>query len=570
MKSMRDCKTQEEKDELMRKTFLKMECEIKEGYHYVNNKDKIPFLIVDKSSLYYGLHGKMFWNTVSTGRKWNFMSINQEDKDLYLKVVLSNIGCKVDTAYHYKDSHSPIPFIIIDKNNEFYNLHGYMSWSNIIGGKIPGLQSLYQEDRDHMVNTKFSKLGIKALTRFSNIKKPIDFIVIDKNNRYFGLKGKVSLNQINYGGKWDFRSIDKHEQNKFIKHIFNEMGINPLEKYSYMRNPILFEVIDKYSPYYGLKGKFSFDVYLRNHKWNSGSLLFSEWKKYVDSVCRKLNYNVISYPKKMADFIIVETMNKNRWKVLFNCILRGIRCPLDTNASFGERCLTEIFKLNKIKYEYQRSIHYNDKSWQNMDFYLPDYNMCIEYNGIQHYDKESNLSDLKYQHQQDLKKYKYCMEHNIKYYEVPFVYDTINKITEYVSNKLLHKTLLNPEYNRVQYSSLYNDYEIIKAYYHYRSHKIVSDMYNISVTTVGQILKRYNIKSYRNTVQVVKLNDENNIISIYSSMKLAKTTENATHISCVCKHKRNMSGGYKWEYLSNYIKCHPDFNNKDIEKYMIK
>lgn len=51
------------------------------------------------------------------------------------------------------------------------------------------------------------------------------------------------------------------------------------------------------------------------------------------------------------------------------------------------------------------------------DFYLPDYNLCIEYNGIQHYEAKggwNNESNLQSQKQKDKIKFDWCIANNIR------------------------------------------------------------------------------------------------------------------------------------------------------------
>lgn len=67
------------------------------------------------------------------------------------------------------------------------------------------------------------------------------------------------------------------------------------------------------------------------------------------------------------------------------------------------------------------------------DFYLPDYNCCIEYDGISHYkpneygswNTEESVKDTQYR---DKVKDDYCSTHNIKMIRIPYWdYDILNK-----------------------------------------------------------------------------------------------------------------------------------------------
>ena len=63
------------------------------------------------------------------------------------------------------------------------------------------------------------------------------------------------------------------------------------------------------------------------------------------------------------------------------------------------------------------------------DFYLPDYNCCIEYDGEQHF-KEWGLSNTTLEERQFLDNFKnkYCKDNNIKIIRIPYWnYDKINE-----------------------------------------------------------------------------------------------------------------------------------------------
>lgn len=442
MKSMKDCKTQEEKDELVNNQFYKIGIKIQQGYHYKNYSEKIPFTVIDKDSLFYGFKGHIRWCNVVKGQSWKFQSLIQEDKDTYIKNEFLNIGAKIDDNYHYKTNHIKIPFTVINKNSELYGYKCSASWAKV---------------------------------------------------QSFG---------------------------------------------------------------------FSFD---------SRTLLRSEYKRYVDNICKKLSYSVIKYPKNIDDKFTIKTKDNNIWNTTLWHIMEGKRCPLDTTASFGERCLVEIFKLNNIEYEYQNVIYHNDTSWQMMDFYLPDYNMCIEYNGIQHYE-ETQRSSLIYSYTQDLKKYQYCKKNNIKYCEIPYIYDSIESITQYVEDKILFRPLLSPNYTKVQYSKLYKDQDIINAYNKYKSGYVVGKLFKISNSTVLYILDRHKIKKYSNKKPIVQISMTNKIIKIYEHASLPEKMGllfRQANICAVARNERKIAYGFKWMFLSDYKNKHPELTDKKIIKLMV-
>jgi very-short-patch-repair endonuclease len=96
--------------------------------------------------------------------------------------------------------------------------------------------------------------------------------------------------------------------------------------------------------------------------------------------------------------------------------LKGCGCPM-CNESQGERKISQILENKKINFISQKKFDgclYKRKL--KFDFYLPDYNTCIEYDGEQHnvmYRFEKTNERLKIRQKRDKIKNEYCKENNI-------------------------------------------------------------------------------------------------------------------------------------------------------------
>lgn len=100
--------------------------------------------------------------------------------------------------------------------------------------------------------------------------------------------------------------------------------------------------------------------------------------------------------------------------------------------SKGEALLAQIFNNISVNFEIQKRfdgfIGSSGKSYQ-YDFYLPDYNCCIEYDGMQHYcgwrkDSQS-LLDIQ---RRDKVKNDFCLTHDISLVRIPYYcYDNITE-----------------------------------------------------------------------------------------------------------------------------------------------
>lgn len=99
-------------------------------------------------------------------------------------------------------------------------------------------------------------------------------------------------------------------------------------------------------------------------------------------------------------------------------------CPSCTIISKGEAIIEEYFIKNNINYFRQKC--FTNCKYINLlkfDFYLPDYNMCIEYQGLQHYSPVEHFGGQKafeYRQKCDLIKKEYCKKHNIVLLEIKY------------------------------------------------------------------------------------------------------------------------------------------------------
>ena len=106
----------------------------------------------------------------------------------------------------------------------------------------------------------------------------------------------------------------------------------------------------------------------------------------------------------------------------------------------GEHIIFDILQEEGIDFETQK--RYDD--CRNIralpfDFYLPKYNTCIEYNGVQHYrpvDYFGGEDSYKQQVKNDAIKREYCNKNGIGLITVPYKYDTKEKVSNYIFSQL--------------------------------------------------------------------------------------------------------------------------------------
>lgn len=180
---------------------------------------------------------------------------------------------------------------------------------------------------------------------------------------------------------------------------------------------------------------------------------FSGFKKLKECpICtgKWLNYDVVKKYIENENYVLLsnEYIN-NRTKLKIKCskghvylitfdnYKNGYRCPI-CKSSKGEKKVNEI--LDKYNIKYYNQYKFNDCKFKQQlpfDFYLPDYNCCIEYDGIQHYKIVKRFGgfngfiDTKIR---DTIKNIYCKNNNIELLRISYLnFDNIENI---IINKL--------------------------------------------------------------------------------------------------------------------------------------
>ena len=126
----------------------------------------------------------------------------------------------------------------------------------------------------------------------------------------------------------------------------------------------------------------------------------------------------------------------NEWKAIPSSILRGSNCPY-CNFSHGEKTIENFLIENKIQFNSQKKFaDCRDKLPLSFDFYLPELNIAIEYQGRQHYEAIEHFGGEKRLHLQrhhDWLKRKYCKDNNIILITISYKEDVENVLKTYLT-----------------------------------------------------------------------------------------------------------------------------------------
>lgn len=145
-------------------------------------------------------------------------------------------------------------------------------------------------------------------------------------------------------------------------------------------------------------------------------------------------YKFIKFVKfdNYASEIEIECEKGHRTTMIFRKFREGHRCST-CNESKGEKIIGEI--LTKENIEFERQYKFDNCKCKNLlpfDFYLPQYKICIEYDGIQHFEilpHWGGIDKLIETRIHDTIKTYYCQQNNIKLIRIPYWdYNNIEKI----------------------------------------------------------------------------------------------------------------------------------------------
>jgi hypothetical protein len=152
----------------------------------------------------------------------------------------------------------------------------------------------------------------------------------------------------------------------------------------------------------------------------------------------KYNYSSVIYTGKENKVDIICKIHEVFKQTPHNH-LAGNGCPI-CNESKGETIISNILKDNTINYIPQKRFN----ECRNIlplpfDFYLPEHNTCIEYQGIQHFEPRSKFGGEKEFVKRvkcDEIKFNFCKNNNIQLLLITYKDNIQDVLTSYIANIL--------------------------------------------------------------------------------------------------------------------------------------
>ena len=169
--------------------------------------------------------------------------------------------------------------------------------------------------------------------------------------------------------------------------------------------------------------------------------------EYVDEVGR-INSNI----EVLGQYVNATTpvlhrckIDKNEWFAQPNHILSGHGCPI-CNNSIGEKLVIKYLVDNDILFIPQYTFDdCKNKKKLPFDFYLPYYNACIEYDGLQHFQPVEYFGGedgFKKRQYNDLIKTNYCKLNSIQLLRIKYNQDVETELNKFFNNTKLIKEVV--------------------------------------------------------------------------------------------------------------------------------
>jgi hypothetical protein len=231
------------------------------------------------------------------------------------------------------------------------------------------------------------------------------------NNSYkYTTKEVIEQYKEIHGSKYDYSLVEYKSKSSLVEIICKEHGIFKQRSDVHKRG--------FGCPLCSNKKQKSNDGFINESITKFGDKFTYEKCNYIS-----LNEKVIITCKKHGDF---ECNPNNHLSKLSGCP----KCC----SSKGETIIRNLLEVNNIYFEEQfQFVDCVYKKELKFDFYLPEYNTCIEYDGKQHFEPIKHfggVSEYNKTKKRDIIKNKYCDLNNINLIRIPY-YD-INNIEKYL------------------------------------------------------------------------------------------------------------------------------------------
>jgi hypothetical protein len=204
----------------------------------------------------------------------------------------------------------------------------------------------------------------------------------------------ITISSLKHNNKYDYSLVDYLNSELYISIICPEHGLFKQKTYKHMYGQGCPKCVNYVKPFTN-EEFFNKLKNIHGERYDYSLVKFKSTKHKIDIICREHGL----FKQKVSKHI------------------DGQGCPR-CNDSKGETEISKYLLDNKFNFISQKRFDgCRNKIPLRFDFYLPDKNICIEYNGIQHYEpieffngKDGLISQMN----RDKIKEDFCIKNNIK------------------------------------------------------------------------------------------------------------------------------------------------------------
>lgn len=150
---------------------------------------------------------------------------------------------------------------------------------------------------------------------------------------------------------------------------------------------------------------------------------FSKSRLDTYNYCKEKGYKILSPYAFNQEKILIDFNcgHKYHW-IKPEHLKNNIGCPI-CSSSKGEKIIREYLENNSINFKQEHKFEdCKNKRSLPFDFYIPQYNLCIEFDGIQHFKANNYFGEKEFEltQKRDNIKNSYCKKNNINLLRIPY------------------------------------------------------------------------------------------------------------------------------------------------------
>lgn len=303
-----------------------------------------------------------------------------------------------------------------------------------------------QEQFINKVKTKFPDENYKIIYAGKNTSETSIFKCLDCGRRIEVNTGELFRSRRRHiCSKCNYKRKDTEKNENIIRERLINKAIN-VEFYMKDRNGIRHNMVNFTCKKCGRINTKEVTNFL-DQKYDCSYCEGSKQSKDTDSFLRELKEKAGEKFTLLTEYVDSKTSIKVKCNscgfirdVKPNTLLLSCYCPkCDKKGSRGEKIIASFLDRNNIKFTSQMYFSNFNIGIHYFDFYIPDYNLLLEFNGIQHYEFNEHfhkdLDNFEYRKQKDAIKKEAALKDGFNYVSIKYtLINNLDSILNYIFN----------------------------------------------------------------------------------------------------------------------------------------